>query len=200
MMFRNQKDVETILSALGEQLEDLLNEPIEILVCGGSALNVLGLLQRTTEDVDVLAYVMRNTEGKISIVKAEPLINELSVAAQKVARDFNLPEKWLNPGPASAVDLGLPEGLMERVITRKYGNKLTVHYLGRYDQIHFKVYAAVDQGAGKHLDDLLALEPTSEEIENAARWSMTHDVSDGYKETLKALLDYLGFRNVTERL
>jgi hypothetical protein len=77
---------------------------------------------------------------------------------------------------------------------------LVVHYLGRYDQIHFKVYAAVDQGAGKHLDDLLALKPTSEEIENAALWSMTHDVSDGYKETLKALLDYLGFRNVTERL
>jgi hypothetical protein len=199
-VFRNQKDVENILSALGEQLEGLLNEPVEILVCGGSALNVLGLIQRTTEDVDVLAYVMRDKEGKISIVKAEPLINELSVAAKIVARDFNLPEKWLNPGPASAVDFGLPEGLMERVITRQYGQKLIVHFLGRYDQIHFKVYAAVDQGAGKHLDDLLALKPTSEEIENAALWSMTHDVSDGYKETLKALLDYLGFRNVTERL
>ena len=200
MMFRNQKDVETILSALGDQLEGLLNESIEILVCGGSALNVLGLIQRTTEDVDVLAYVMRNKEGKISIVKADPLINELSVAAQKVARDFNLPEKWLNPGPASAVDLGLPEGLMERVITRKYGNKLTVHYLGRYDQIHFKVYAAVDQGAGKHLDDLLALKPTSEEIENAARWSMTHDVSKGFKGSLKILLNHMGFNNVAERL
>ena len=199
-MFRNQKDVETILSALGEQLEGLPTEPIEILVCGGSALNVLGLIQRTTEDVDVLAYVMRNTEGKISIVKAEPLINELSVAAKIVARDFNLPEKWLNPGPASSVDFGLPEGLMERVITRKYGSKLVVHYLGRYDQIHFKVYAAVDQGAGKHLDDLLALKPTSEEIENAALWSMTHDVSDGYKENLKSFLNYLGFEDVAERL
>jgi hypothetical protein len=200
IVFRNQKDVENILSALGEQLEGLLNEPVEILVCGGSALNVLGLIQRTTEDVDVLAYVMRDKEGKISIVKAEPLINELSVAAKIVARDFNLPEKWLNPGPASAVDLGLPEGLMERVITRKYGNKLAVHYLGRYDQIHFKVYAAVDQGAGKHLDDLLALEPISEEIENAARWSMTHDVSEGYKQNLKAMLNYLGFRDVAGRL
>ena len=79
---------------------------------------------------------------------------ELTIAAKRVARDFNLPENWLNAGPASAVDLGLPDGLMERVITRQYGQKLIVHFLGRYDQIHFKLYAAVDQGAGKHLDDL----------------------------------------------
>jgi len=200
MMFRNQKDVENILAALGEQLESLLENPIELLVCGGSALNILGLVQRTTEDIDILAYVRRDEEGKVSIVKAEPLTPELTEAAKKVARDFNLPERWLNPGPASAIDFGLPEGLMERVITRKYGSKLVVHYLGRYDQIHFKLYAAVDQGAGKHLDDLLALKPASDEIEQAARWSVTHDVSDGYKQNLKAMLIYLGFGDVTERL
>jgi hypothetical protein len=199
-MFQNQKDVELVLSALGEQLEGLLDEPVEILVCGGSALNVLGLVQRATEDVDVLAYVKRNKAGEVSLVKAEPLIDELAAAAKKVARDFNLPEKWLNPGPASAVDLGLPNGLMERVITRKYGRKLVVHYLGRYDQIHFKLYAAADQGAGKHLDDLLALKPTSDELENAARWTMTHDVSEGFKRNLKSLLNYLGFKDVAERL
>ena len=199
-MFRNQKDVENILAALGEQLESLLENPIELLVCGGSALNILGLVQRTTEDIDILAYVRRDEEGKVSIVKAEPLTPELTEAAKKVARDFNLPERWLNPGPASAIDFGLPEGLMERVITRKYGSKLVVHYLGRYDQIHFKLYAAVDQGAGKHLDDLLALKPASDEIEQAARWSVTHDVSDGYKQNLKAMLIYLGFGDVTERL
>jgi len=188
------------LSALGDQLEDLLKEPLEILVCGGSALNVLGFVQRATEDVDVLAYVKRNKVGEVSLVKAEPLIDELAEAAKKVARDFNLPEKWLNPGPASAVDLGLPEGLMGRVLSKKYGNKLVVHYLGRYDQIHFKLYAAVDQGAGKHLDDLLALKPTSEEMEQAARWTMTHDISEGFKQNLKSLLNHLGFKNVAEGL
>jgi hypothetical protein len=53
-MFRDQKDVETILSALGEQLEEIASKPLELLVCGGSALNVLGLVQRATKDVDVL--------------------------------------------------------------------------------------------------------------------------------------------------
>jgi hypothetical protein len=117
-----------------------------------------------------------------------------------VARDFNLPDNWINTGPTSAVDFGLPEGIMDRVTTRHYGGKLTVHFVGRYDQIHFKLYASADQGAGKHLDDLIALNPTSEELERAARWSMTHDVSDGYREGLKALLRHIGHNNVAERL
>jgi hypothetical protein len=199
-MFQNQKDVEVILKALGEQLEGLLDKPVELLVCGGSALNILGLVQRTTEDVDILAYVRRDEKGKVSIIRADPLTPELTEAAKKVARDFNLPERWLNPGPASAVDLGLPDGIMERVVTRRFGQNLTIHFLGRYDQIHFKLYAAMDQGSGKHLDDLLALKPTSDEIEQAARWSMTHDISDGFKQSLKGLLNYLGFKDVAERL
>ena len=74
---------------------------------------------------------------------------------------------------------------MERVITRQYGQKLIVHFLGHYDQIHFKLYAAVDQGAGKHLDDLIALSPSAEELEQAARWSMTHDIWMDSGETCK---------------
>lgn len=199
-MFRSQKDVETILSALGEQLEQITKDTFELLVCGGSALNILGFIERATRDVDVLAYVKRGKKGKISIIKADPLRPELSAAAAKIARDFNLPDTWLNADPASAVDLGLPDGIMERVVTRRFGQKLTIHFLGRYDQIHFKLYAAVDQGAGKHLDDLLALKPTSDEIDHAARWSMTHDISESFKQSLKGLLNYLGFKDVAERL
>lgn len=199
-MFRDRRDVETILGALAEQLEGLSKEPVELLVCGGSALIVLGLAQRATKDVDILARVKKTKTGNISLIKAKPLDTEFIMASEKVARDFNLPENWINTGPTSAVDLGLPDGLMERVVTRKYGNKLTVHFLGRYDQIHFKLYASVDQGAGKHFDDLLALRPTEEELEQASRWSMTHDVSEGYQEVLKDLLNHMGYGNVAERL
>ena len=45
-MLLNHENVETILSALGEQLENLTKKPLELLVCGGSALNVLGFVQR----------------------------------------------------------------------------------------------------------------------------------------------------------
>jgi hypothetical protein len=199
-MFQSQKDVERILSALGEQIEQTSEDTFELLVCGGSALTILGLVERTTGDVDVLAYVRRGNGGRILIIKADPLRPELSAAAAKVARDFDLPDKWLNAGPAPAVDLGLPDGIMERVVTRRFGQKLTIHFLGRFDQIHFKLYAAVDQGPGKHLDDLQALKPTSDEIEQAARWTMTHDVSDSFRQSLKDLLNHLGFKDVAERI
>lgn len=199
-MFRDQKDVETILSALGEHLEEIASEPLELLVCGGSALNVLGLVQRATKDVDVLAYVNRNTAGEVSFISADPLNEKLITASEKVARDFNLTKNWLNSGPASATDLGLPDGILKRVKTKQYGQKLTIHFMGRYDQIHFKLYAAVDQGAGKHFDDLLALNPTPDELEQAASWSMTHDVSEGYRQVLKDLLNHMGYSDVAKRL
>ena len=199
-MFRDQKDIETILSALGEQLESLAAEPAELLVCGGSALIFLGLVRRATKDVDILASVKRTTSGGTSFIKATPLSEEFNDAAKKVARDFNLPENWINTGPTSAVDFGLPHGLMDRVTTREFGQKLTIHFLGRYDQIHFKLYAAADQGAGVHYDDLLALNPTADDLEQAARWSMTHDVSEAYRQTLKDLLNYMGHSDVAGRL
>jgi len=168
-MFQDQKDIENRLSALGEHLESLTDEPVELLVCGGSALIVLGFAQRATKDVDVLAYVKKTASGEIEFINAKPLDDQLVEAAEKVARDFNLPDNWINTGPASAVDFGLPAGIMERVVTKNYGRKLTIHFLGRYDQIHFKLYASVDQGAGRHFDDLLALDPKANELEKAAR-------------------------------
>ena len=181
-------------------MESLTKEPVELLICGGSGLIILGLTQRVTKDVDILARVKRTNTGDIELIKARPLNTEFIMASEKVARDFNLPENWINTGPTSAVDLGLPAGIMERVVTREFGPNLTVHFLGRYDQIHFKLYASVDQGAGKHFDDLLALKPTGEELEQAARWSMSHDVSEGYRQVLKDLLKHMGYGNVAARL
>jgi hypothetical protein len=56
-----------------------------------------------------------------------------------------------------------------------------VLFASRVDQIHLKLYATVDQGAGKHLSDLQALDPTTQELLVAAAWSETHDASDGYR-------------------
>jgi hypothetical protein len=46
----------------------------------------------------------------------------------------------------------------------------------------------------------MKLKPTNEEIEAAARWSMTHDVSEAYRELLKSLLRRLGFNEVAKRI
>lgn len=198
-MFEGAREIEKVLSALGEQLDAIHASIPELVVCGGSALNMLGFVSRTTKDVDVVAFIERDPAGNIDFKRANPFPPKLVEAIKKVERDFNLSEDWFNSGPASALDLGLPEGLMERVATRKYGKSLTIHFLGRFDQIHFKLYAAADQGIGKHYDDLLALEPTPEELEKAARWSMTHDVSEGYRQSIKDLLKHMGYEGVADR-
>lgn len=199
-MFQDKKEIEKILSALGEQL-DVINVTVpDLVVCGGSALNVLGLVSRTTKDVDIVALNITDHLGRTYLEKAAPLPSGLEEAAGKVARDFNLPDNWLNPGPTSALELGLPEGLMERVETKLFGKLLTIHFLSRYDQICFKLYAAADAGMGKHYNDLLSLNPTTQELEEAARWSMTHDVSEDYKQVVKELLTHMGHSDVAERL
>jgi hypothetical protein len=177
---------DTLLGALGEQLA-LREERYTLVVVGGSALLTLGLVARTTRDVDVLAIL----DGG-ELVSAEPLPPGLLEAARVVARDFGLPADWLNAGPASLLDLGLPEGFLERAQPCSYGETLTVLFASRTDQIHFKLYAAVDQGAGRHLADLQALEPTETELLQAARWSRTHDPSEGYRSALLELLTHLG--------
>jgi hypothetical protein len=128
------------------------------------------------------------------LVSAEPLPAALIEAADIVARDFGLPSRWLNAGPASLLDLGLPDGFMRRAQHRSYGESLQVLFASRLDQIHFKLYAAVDQGAGRHLTDLQALTPSDEELIQAARWSETHDTSEGYREMLANALSHLGVR------
>jgi hypothetical protein len=119
---------------------------------------------------------------------AEPLPETLQVARDRVARDFDLDGNWLNSGPTELLRWGLPEGFL----TRRYGQALAVHFAGRLDQIHFKLYAMVDQAGGRHEADLRVLRPSPEELIAAARWSMTHDPSPGYRMVLKEALSALG--------
>jgi hypothetical protein len=181
---------DNLLDALGEQLA-AQNDCFTIAVVGGSALLALGLISRATRDVDVVAIV----DGE-ELTSAQPLPAALAGAARTVARDFGLSEDWLNPGPSSLLDLGLPEGFFERAQRRHYGTGLEVLFASRVDQIHLKLYATVDQGAGKHLDDLQALAPTERELLDAASWSQTHDPSDGYRSVLARVLNYFGIDDV----
>jgi hypothetical protein len=177
------------LRALGEQLE-FRGETHTIAVVGGSALLALGLIARATRDVDVVALL----DGD-ELRSAEPLPAGLLEAAGVVARDFALSDNWLNAGPASLLDLGLPDGFLGRAERRHYGPALSVLFASRLDQIHFKLYAVVDQGPGRHLADLTALKPTEAELLDAARWSRTHDPSDGYRSALIEVLVHLGVKH-----
>jgi len=151
------------------------------------ALTALGLVRRATRDLDLLAIV---ENGELRL--AEPLPPSLLAARPAVAADFGLAENWLNAGPTDLLKWGLPESFMSRVVTRSYGTALVVHFAGRLDQIHFKLFAMVDQGGGRHEADLRALSPTPGELAAAARWSITQDPSPGYRSVLLDALRVLG--------
>lgn len=92
--------------------------------------------------------------------------------------------------------LGLPAGFLERVERQDHGAGLTVWFASRLDQVHFKLCAAVDAGGpGKHVGDLLALSPTRDELLAAARWSRTHDPSEGYRKALVGALAYFDVKD-----
>jgi len=190
----NKEHAEHLLSALGEQLA-AASERFELVVVGGSGLLALGEIERSTRDVDLVA--LRNGE---ELGSAQPLPDPLRRAAERVARDFGVDETWLNGGPTSLLDFGLPEGFLERLDSRSYGDALVVHFASRYDQIHFKLYAMVDEGGpGKHEQDLRALAPSEAELLAAARWSRTHDPSETYRETLLQALHHLGVSDAALR-
>lgn len=182
--------LDVILGALAEQLGSLDDEQ-ELVVIGGSALTALGLVLRATKDVDLVAIAVRG-----ELRSAEPLPHSLRVARDRLARDFDLDENWLNSGPTALLTWGLPEGFLTRVVTRRYGPALAVHFAGRLDQIHFKLYAMVDQAGGRHEADLRALRPSTDELIEAARWSMTQDPSPGYRGVLMEALSALGVESV----
>lgn len=186
------ESLERALKLLAGRLDLAQSAAVRLVVCGGSALIATGLRQRTTRDVDVVALI----NAAHHLASPDPLPQFLLDAAQQVARDLGLFDNWLNNGPSRGegglFQMGLPEGFADRLTAREYGPRLTVYFIGRLDQIHFKLYAAVDQRDGTHLADLRALSPTAGELEAAARWAMTHDVSDGFKMVMKETLRELG--------
>ncbi|MBI2932081.1 MAG: hypothetical protein HYY16_10565 [Planctomycetes bacterium] len=180
-MFTAKDHISQALTALAERLEFAKAPAIELAVCGGAALHVMNLMTRgVTKDVDAFAIVRRDTDG-LRLLKSDPLPAYVLREAAIVAQDFNLPADWLNAGPTSILDFGVPDGLTLRLHPIVYGPALTVHFLDRADQVYFKLYAAVDQDPNsRHIADLIALQPTAGELESAARWTMTHDTSEGF--------------------
>ncbi|HEX3238511.1 MAG TPA: DUF6036 family nucleotidyltransferase [Solirubrobacterales bacterium] len=190
----NWDAVDRLLSALGEQLA-ATDARFELVVIGGSGLLALGMIERSTRDVDLVA--LRSGD---ELESPKPLPPALEAARDRVARDFALSAGWLNAGPTDLLDLGLPEGFIDRLDRRDFGEGLIVYFASRLDQIYFKLYAMVDAGGpGKHERDLRALAPTERELLEAARWSRTHDPSEGYEEMLAEALAYLGVENADLR-
>ncbi len=178
--------IDEALRALGELLRDR-DERIAVVAIGGGGLLLLGITTRPTKDLDLVAVL--DAHGMIS---AEPLPPALQRAAVEVAHVLGLADDWLNAGPTSLLRFGLPDGFLGRAAVRDYGG-LVVHLASRFDQIHFKLFAAADdRPGGKHHVDLVRLQPTAEELRQALAWASTHDPSDAFRTLAVQVLAAFG--------
>jgi len=191
-------EIKKYLQALSDQLGLQGEKEVALVVCGGAALSVLGLSRRTTKDIDTIAFVVTSEVNRQSLVKAE-FDDKFKMAAAAVARDFGLPDDWINCGPADQFDMGLPDGFQDRLMPVRYGEHLVVNYCSRIDLICLKLFAAVDV-RGRHLDDLKALKPEPGELEYAARWCLSQDVSEPFRELLESILVELGYGDIGREL
>jgi len=197
----SEADLKRALEALAFRLEENDTGPYGLVVCGGSALILTGAIPRTTKDVDVDVVAMMEDE---QLKTPQPMQEELLVAVREVAADEKLMEDWLNNGPSKDPQMGLfqeglPEGFKDRLSRQDFGERLTVYFIGRTDQVFFKVYAATDRG-GYHVEDLRALNPTTEELVAAVNWARTHDTSDGFLMMVRSMLQQIGYPDAAERL
>jgi hypothetical protein len=126
------------LTAVGELLA-ADGEAYAIVIIGGAALNLMGIVRRATRDVDILGW----RKGAEITRPPEPLPIPLQRAIGAVAARMGLPANWLNADSAPQWDTGLPPGPLERIHWRDYA-ALSVGLADRYDLIFLKVYAAAD--------------------------------------------------------
>jgi hypothetical protein len=190
----NRSDIETALMHVSELLA-ADGEAFAIVILGGAALNLLGVVDRTTTDVDILAVARPRDPAVHREIAAppNPLPESLLRAIGLVAEDMALAPDWMNTGPALQWQTGLPPGLADRLEWRQYGGALDVGIVSRYDLIFFKLFAAADDvgTASVHYHDLVALGPTSEELTVAATWVRGQDASSVFAEILEQVITHV---------
>lgn len=166
---------------------------IGVVVVGGTALNLLGIVQRTTNDVDVLAISQRRDDsGEVTLAPPDPLPEPLRRAIVRVARDFQLFDNWMNTVVGLQWQTGLPAGLERRLHWLRYGG-LRVGLVTRYDLIFLKLYAAADSSgpSSVHFQDLLALRPNERELQAAAAWVREQDPTPEFSTIVEQVMTHV---------
>ena len=160
------KNQTVILKRVDEELSRI-GESRSLIICGGSALIVMGIIDRQTRDVDVL----------------EPEIDSLlSDIAVRIGKEFGLSDKWLNNGPES-LRRDLKPGWRTRTASIFKGKALEMRSLGREDLLATKLYAFCDRE--DDLEDVLKLKPTRTELANIFHWVLKRDASPKWPKRVR---------------
>ena len=150
---------------------------LEAIVVGGSALFLIGIIDRPTRDVDVL-----HPDLPAPIADASR-----AFALEMRGRGIELADTWLNNGPSSLSRV-LPDGWRQRTQPAFSGRVLVLETLGRADLLKTKLFALCDRGTD--LADCMAFSPTAEELEEALPWVALQDANESWPAHVeKTILD-----------
>ena len=156
-----------------------LNLRFHAVVIGGAALITMGIIKRTTKDVDCL----------------DPDIPDPVKQASKIFAlehpNLGLDENWLNNGPAS-LKADLPVGWQDQLIQLFSGVAVELYTLGRLDLLRTKLFAYCDRQQDE--DDCAALLPTLDELRICLPWLLERDGNPYWPENVKAALRQLAKR------
>jgi hypothetical protein len=190
------------LIALLDELADWIDfdgaGPLELLVCGGVAMALQQLNQRTTRDVDVLGQW---NQDLVELTCIDEFPENVKTCIRRVAANHpefgSFADDWVNLGPRHLARHGLPEGYAKRLRPMKFGKAglLTLQLLGRADLIPLKLYAASDRFSRRqeiHFDDLKLLNGTFDELDKALDWLRTLKDFEEKRPEIQVVLERLG--------
>jgi hypothetical protein len=176
-------------------------EPVNWIVCGGTALGILGLVRRPTRDVDVIGAWSAEALQVIQLDRFPPPV-ERAIArvadAHPELRSSGI--SWVNLGPKGLLNFGLPPGCTDRLAPRSIGTHLTLQLPDRLDLIAFKVFAAIEAAHERrkaHKEDLQVLTPNEKELQFAIDWVVTiPDRNHQLRAELREFLQELGHEDL----
>jgi len=183
------------LLALIRQLGELLQargETAAIVVVGGAALSLKGLVSRATVDIDVIAIGGGSSKAPPSVlIVPMDLPANLRSAVDRLTRDLGLPPSWMNTFVTCGGTQRLPPGFADRVEWQEHQG-LWLGIAGRYDLIALKLHAAIDTDIrSRHTSDLLALRPTTEELESAGAWVRSQDAGPDFQGLVSQVISHV---------
>jgi hypothetical protein len=114
-MFSSKQEILDSLTMLGQVLERGNSPCINVLICGGAALNLSGLSTRTTADVDVIGTTLKSNSDLGSMP------DFLLEAAVEVSRKLGIERNWFNDAAGAITAIGLPDGMMGRAESIQFG-------------------------------------------------------------------------------
>lgn len=180
------------LQATGELLARR-GQTAAVVIVGGTALNLLGVIERATRDVDVIAAATPRARGDPRTIRPpDPLPQPLLDVIAIVARDLGLPPDWMNTTVGGQWQSGLPRGFASRIAWRREGG-LWIGLAGRLDLIYLKLYAAADDvgPTSRHYKDLVALRPTQDELARARSWIRRQDPSPDVARAVESVVRHV---------